>query len=241
MSQTKLDVLAFGAHPDDVEISAGGTIAQLVQSGKRVGIIDLTRGELGSRGSAELRDQEALEAAGILGIAVRRNLALKDGFFEHNEAAVRAIVSCIRLYQPDIVLANSIRDRHPDHGRAGKMVAEAAFLAGLRKIETIHEGNPLPEWRPKAVYHFIQDYFIEPDVVTDVSAFFDLKMQSIQAYKSQFYDPNSKEPTTPISGPEFFDFLKARALQFGRPIGVLYGEGFNVSRYVGVRSLTDLL
>lgn len=241
MSQIKLDVLAFGAHPDDVEISAGGTVAQLVDSGKKVGIIDLTRGELGSRGSAELRDQEAQAASDILRLSLRRNLALRDGFFEHNEAAVMAIINCMRLYQPEFILANSIRDRHPDHGKGGKLVAEAAFLSGLRKIETKHQGQLLDPWRPKAVYHYIQDYYLEPDVVTDVSDYFEQKMKAIKAYRSQFHIPGSNEPETPISGREFFDFLKARALQFGRPIGALYGEGFNVTRYLGVRSLSDLL
>lgn len=237
----KLDVLAFAAHPDDVEISAGGTIAQLVQAGKRVGIIDLTRGELGTRGSAELRDSEAQEAAKILGLTVRRNLALRDGFFEHNEASINAIITCIRLYKPEILLANSIRDRHPDHARAGKLVADASFLSGLSKIVSLHQGKSLDPWRPKAVYHYIQDYFIEPDVVTDVTHQFSIKMEAIKAYGSQFFSLESEEPKTPISGPEFFDFLKARAMQFGRPIGALYGEGFNVTRYVGVRSLADLI
>lgn len=241
MSAMKLDVLAFAAHPDDVEISAGGTVAQLVKDGKRVGIVDLTRGELGTRGSAELRDQEAQRAGEILGLKIRRNLALKDGFFEQNDATLNAVIACIRLYQPEIVLANSIRDRHPDHARAGKLVADASFLSGLRKITTLYQGQELEPWRPKAVYHYIQDYFIEPDVVTDVTDYFPKKMEAINAYGSQFFSPESQEPKTPISGPEFFDFLKARAMQFGRPIGALYGEGFNVTRYVGVRSLSDLL
>lgn len=233
----KLDVLAFAAHPDDVEISCGGTVAGLTAQGKKVGIIDLTRGELGSRGSADLRDKEAAVSSKVLGLAARENLGLADGFFENNEANQRAIIQMVRKYQPEIVLANSIRDRHPDHGKAAKLVSDAVFLSGLRKVET--EGQQA--WRPKALYHYIQDYYIEPDFVVDVSKHFDLKMESIRAYASQFYDPNSQEPATPISGEEFFDFLKSRAMQFGRPIGALYGEGFTSSRYIGVKDLTTLL
>lgn len=237
----KLDVLAFAAHPDDVEIAAGGTVAGMVRAGRKVGIIDLTRGELGSRGSAELRDQEAKKAAEVLGLSIRRNLALADGFFEHNRQTLLAVAQCVRLYRPEIVLANSITDRHPDHGRAGKLVAEACFLSGLKKIETQYGGVDQKHWRPKAIYHYIQDYFIEPDVVVNVTQSFDIKMAAIQAYASQFFDPESNEPNTPISGPEFYDFLKARAMQFGRPIGALYGEGFNVTRYIGVDDLMSLL
>lgn len=237
----KLDVLAFGAHPDDVEISAGGTIAKMVAAGKKVGFIDLTRGELGSRGSADLRDKEAAKAADILGLAMRRSLAMRDGFFTHDEDHLRAIIRTIRLYQPDVVLANSVTDRHPDHAKGAKLVAEAAFLSGLRKIETEWEGSAQQHWRPRALYHYIQDYYIEPDFVVDVSEHFDTKMEAIKAYSSQFYDPESSEPETPISGEEFFDFLKSRAMQYGRPIGALYGEGFTSSRYIGVDDLTSLL
>lgn len=240
MSHPKLDVLAFAAHPDDVEISAGGTVAGMVRRGYKVGIIDLTRGELGSRGSADLRDLEAADAGAILGISVRENLALADGFFTHCEANLRRIAACVRTYRPTIVLANSITDRHPDHGKGGKLVADACFLAGLGKVETLNNGHLQEPWRPKAVYHYIQDYLLEPDVVVDVTSDFEKKMESIRAYASQFYDPQSNEPLTPISGPEFFDFLKARAMQFGRPAGFLYGEGFNVTRYIGVDDLMVL-
>lgn len=241
MSEMKLDVLAFAAHPDDVEISAGATVAGMIRNGKRVGIVDLTRGELGTRGSAEIRDNESTEAAKVLGLHHRSNLALQDGFFEHTPVNVRAILTCIRRFQPELILANSITDRHPDHGRAAKLVADAAFLAGLPKVVTQFEGVEQKAWRPKQLLHYIQDYWIEPDVVLDVSEDFDVKMDAIKAYRSQFFDPESSEPKTPISGPEFFDFLKARAMQFGRPIGALYGEGFTKSRTIGVRDLFDLV
>lgn len=242
MRLEKLDVLAFAAHPDDIEISAGGTIASLTNAGKKVGIVDLTRGELGSRGSAQIRDEEAAKAGEILKLSVRHNLALADGFFENNEVSKRAIIRLIRIYKPDIVLASSVTDRHPDHGRAAKLVSEAAFLSGLRKIETQDtDGKEQEAWRPRALYHYIQDYYIEPDFVVDVSDTFETKMESIRAYSSQFFDPNSEEPETPISGKEFFDFLTSRAMQFGRPIGAIYGEGFTKSRYIGVKDITSLL
>ncbi|MCH2198944.1 MAG: bacillithiol biosynthesis deacetylase BshB1 [Flavobacteriales bacterium] len=237
----KLDVLALAAHPDDAEISAGGTIASMVASGKKVGIVDLTRGELGSRGSADLRDQEAAASAKILGLSARENLRMADGFFRHTEENIRAIIRMIRKYQPDIVLANSVNDRHPDHGKGAKLQAEACFLSGLRRIETELDGKAQQFWRPRAVYHYIQDYFIDPDVVVDISDFYGKKMDSIKAFSSQFYDPNSEEPETPISGKEFFDFIESRAMQFGRPIGVKYGEGFTSARFVGVKDLTALL
>jgi len=236
----KLDVLAFAAHPDDVEISAGATVAGMVRRGKKVGIVDLTRGELGSRGSADLRDHEAAAAARILGIAVRENLKLADGFFAIDELSKRAVVTMIRRYQPDLVLANSLTDRHPDHGRAAQLVSEASFLAGLPKVQTFDHGVEQAAWRPQAVFHYIQDFLLEPDVVVDVSADFETKMKAIAAFSSQFFDPQSQEPQTPISGPEFFDFLRARAQQLGRPIGALYGEGFNVTRYLGTDDLFNL-
>lgn len=236
----KLDVLAFAAHPDDVEISAGATVAGMVRRGKKVGIVDLTRGELGSRGSADLRDHEASAAAQILGIAVRENLKLADGFFAIDELSKRAVVTMIRRYQPELVLANSLTDRHPDHGRAAQLVSEASFLAGLPKVQTYDHGVEQAAWRPQAVFHYIQDFLLEPDVVVDVSADFETKMKAISAFSSQFFDPQSREPQTPISGPEFFDFLRARAQQLGRPIGALYGEGYNVTRYLGTDDLFNL-
>lgn len=236
----KLDVLAFGAHPDDVEISAGGTVARLVMEGKKVGIVDLTRGELGSRGSGELRLQESSIASEILGLSVRENLEMADGFFSHNEENLRKIIFTLRKYQPSIVLANSITDRHPDHGKGAKLVAEACFLSGLRRIHTHDNGKLQDHWRPKAVYHYIQDYYIEPHFVFDITSFFEQKMKSILAYSSQFYDPNSEEPETPISGKEFLGFLDARAQHMGRPAGYKYGEGFTVGRVIGVQDLFSL-
>ncbi|MFY8136581.1 MAG: bacillithiol biosynthesis deacetylase BshB1 [Flavobacteriales bacterium] len=231
----KLDILAIAAHPDDVEISAGGTVLKSIQQGKKVGIVDLTRGELGSRGSGDLRMIEAEAASKILGISVRVNLGLADGFFENNEASLRKIIEQIRIYKPEIVLTNAPSDRHPDHGRASQLVREACFYSGLRKIETGQEA-----WRPKSVYMFNQDYYNKPDFVVDVTEFWETKMEALKAYGSQFFDPNSKEPKTPISGEEFFDFLRARSMDFGRPAGYLLAEGFMVDRTIGVEDLFHL-
>lgn len=238
--ELKLDVLGFGAHPDDVEISCGGSIAKLVQSGKSVGLIDLTMGELGTRGSGPLRLIEASAAAEVLGVKYRENLQLGDGFFEENQESLLKVIEMIRKYRPDVVLANSIKDRHPDHARGASLVSRACFLSGLRKIETSNEGENQAAWRPKSVYHYIQDYYIDPDFVIDVSDFFEIKMASIKAYKSQFFDPNSPEPETPISGSEFFDVLKSRAMDFGRPAGAVLGEGFTVERPPLVEDFFDL-
>lgn len=231
----KLDILAIAAHPDDVEISAGGTVLKSIQQGKKVGIVDLTRGELGSRGSGDLRMIEAEAASKILGISARVNLGLADGFFEINEASLRKIIEQIRIYRPEIVLTNAPSDRHPDHGRASKLVRDACFYSGLRKIETGQEA-----WRPKAVYMFNQDFYNKPDFVVDVTEFWETKMEALKAYGSQFFDPNSKEPKTPISGEEFFDFLRARSMDFGRPAGYLLAEGFMVDRTIGVEDLFHL-
>jgi N-acetylglucosamine malate deacetylase 1 len=225
-----MDILAFAAHPDDVELSCSGTIMKAISQGKQVGVIDLTQGELGSRGTIETRYAEADEASTIMGLSIRENLKMADGFFAINEENKRLIIQMIRKYRPQIVLANAIEDRHPDHGRAAKLVSEACFLAGLRKIETVLDGQIQEAYRPKAVYHYIQDHYIKPDFVVDVTEFVDRKIEAIKAYKTQFYDPNSNEPETPISGAEFFDFIKGRMLQFGRPIGVRYAEGFTVER-----------
>lgn len=232
----KLDILAFGAHPDDVEISASGTILKHIELGYKCGIIDLTQGELGTRGNAELRLQEADRAKEILGIDARENLGFADGFFQNDKAHQLPIVKMIRKYQPDIVLANSIHDRHPDHGKAAKLVADACFLSGLIKIDTGQEA-----WRPKAVYHYIQDEFIQPDLTVDISGFWDKKLESIKAYTSQFYQPDSDLPETPISGKEFLEFLRGRAMVVGRPIGAKYAEGFTAARNVGISNLFDLL
>ena len=236
-----LDILAFAAHPDDVELSCSGTLMKHIAEGKRVGVIDLTEGELGSRGSVSLRYEEAENASKIMGLTVRENLKMRDGFFEINEENKLKIVTAIRTYRPKIVLANAIEDRHPDHGRAAQLVSEACFLAGLRKVETIVGGQLQEAYRPQVVYHYIQDRYIKPDFVVDITPYIDRKMEAIQAYKSQFYDPNSTEPQTPISGSEFLDFVKARCNEFGRPIGAQYAEGFTAERLVGVESFFDLV
>jgi bacillithiol biosynthesis deacetylase BshB1 len=232
----KLDILAFGAHPDDVEISAAGTILKHIDLGYKCGIIDLTRGELGTRGSGELRLQEAERAKGILGIEARENLGFADGFFEIDREHQLPIIKMIRKYRPEIVLANSVHDRHPDHGKAAKLVADACFLAGLIKIETGQDA-----WRPKAVYHYIQDEYIHPDLTIDITPYFDKKIEAILAFSSQFFNPDSNEPDTPISGKEFLDFLRGRAMTYGRPIGAELAEGFTAARNIGVRNLIDLV
>ena len=236
----KLDILAFAAHPDDVEISAGGTLLKYISEGKSVGIIDLTEGELGTRGNVQTRYEEAETAGKLLGLSARENLRIKDGFFENSEENKRLIIQQIRRFQPEIVLANSILDRHPDHGRAAKLVADACYLAGLRKIETEWEGKQQEAFRPRLVLHYIQDYYIQPNFVVDVSEFIDKKIEVIKAYKTQFFNPDSTEPTTPISGEDFFDFLKGRMMTVGRPAGMKYAEGFTIDRIVGVRDLFDL-
>lgn len=236
----KLDILAFGAHPDDVELSAAGTLMKHVDQGKKIGIVDLTQGEMGSRGTIETRYQEAADASEIMGVQARVNLKMADCFFEINEENKRLIVEQIRRFRPEIVLANAVSDRHPDHGRGSKLVSEACFLAGLRMYETEWEGEKQEAYRPKTVYHYIQDYHIKPDFCVDVTPYFERKIAAIQAYKTQFYNPESKEPETPISGKGFLDFIGSRMMEFGRPIGAQYAEGFTVERFIGVDSLFDL-
>nr|WP_321246440.1 bacillithiol biosynthesis deacetylase BshB1 [uncultured Psychroserpens sp.] len=236
----KLDILAFGAHPDDIELGCGGTIAKEIANGKKVGLVDLTRGELGTRGTAQTRDQEASDASKILGVTVRENLGFADGFFINDKEHQLKIIEMVRKYQPDIVLCNAIDDRHIDHGKGSKLVSDACFLSGLIKIETILDGNIQDKWRPKQVYHYIQWKHIEPDVAVDITGYIDVKMASVAAYKTQFYDPNSKEPQTPITSKNFTDSIKYRASDLGRLIGVDYAEGFTVERYVAVDSLFDL-
>lgn len=236
----KLDILAIGSHPDDVELGCSGTIAKEVHRGKKVGIIDLSRGELGTRGTALTREKEAQDAAKILGIAVRENLEFADGFFENDKQHQLEVIKIIRKYQPDIVLCNAIDDRHIDHARGSQLVSDACFLSGLMKIETELEGKKQEHWRPKQVYHFIQWKHIEPDFVVDVTGFMDTKMKAVLAYKTQFYDANSKLPETPISSKNFTDSVDYRARDLGRIIGVEHAEGFTVERYVGVDSLFDL-
>ena len=236
----KLDILAFGAHPDDVELGCGGTIAKEVASGKKVGIIDLTRGELGSRGSVAIRNSESAKASEILGVSVRENLDMRDGFFENNEAHQLQIIKMIRKYRPEIVLCNAIDDRHIDHGKGSKLVSDACFLSGLIKIETDYNNEKQAPWRPKVVYHYIQWKNIEPDFVVDITGFNDKRIASIMAYSSQFYDPNSTEPETPIATKNFLESLNYRVQDFGRLIGTDYAEGFTAERYLAVNSLTNL-
>lgn len=238
----KLDILAIGVHPDDVELSAAGTILKHITFGKKVGILDLTLGELGTRGSAQLRTQEAMESSKILGLAVREQLTMADGFFENNETHVKQIIQAIRKYQPEIVLCNAPSDRHPDHGRSAKLAVDACFYSGLVKIETLdNNGNTQRVWRPKAVYHYVQEQYLEPDFVIDISDYVDKKMESIMTYSSQFYDPNSKEPATPISSKTYFDYIKAKHSVFGKKINCDAAEGFIVNRTIGVNNLFDLI
>jgi N-acetylglucosamine malate deacetylase 1 len=237
----KLDILAFAAHPDDVELSCSGTLIRHIEAGKRVGIVDLTEGELGSRGNAALRREEAAAASQVMGIHYRANLGMRDGFFIIDEAHQRLIIEQIRHTRPDIVLANAVNDRHIDHGRAAKLVAEAAFLSGLRRIETHFQGQLQEAWRPRVLYHYIQDRYLKPDFVVDITDQFERKLAAIKAFGSQFYDHNSNEPMTPISRPDFLDFIEARAREMGRLVPVTYGEGFTVERAIGVNDLTELL
>ena len=236
----KLDILAFGAHPDDVELGCSATLAKEVSLGKKVGIIDLTRGELGTRGSVAIRNSEAAMAAEILGVQVRENLDMRDGFFVNDESHQLQVIEMIRKYQPEMVLCNAIADRHIDHGKGSQLVSDACFLSGLTKIETYHNGQKQDAWRPKVVYHYIQWQSIAPDFVVDVSAFMDVKMKAVQAYASQFYDPNSTDPVTPIATKNFLDSIEYRAMDLGRLVGVAFAEGFTVERYLTVNSLTDL-
>jgi len=237
----QLDILAIGAHPDDVELGCGATIAKEISLGKKVGILDLTRGELGTRGSAEIRDKEALEAARILKVKIRENLAFADAFFMNDKEHQLEVIKIIRKYQPKIVLCNAIDDRHIDHGKGSKLVSDACFLSGLRKIETELDGNTQDAWRPQYVYHYIQWKNIKPDFVVDVTGFIDKKVAAIKAYTSQFYDPNSKEPTSPIASKNFLDSVTYRARDLGRLIGKDYAEGFTVERFVAVDKLDDLI
>ncbi|MDG1823523.1 MAG: bacillithiol biosynthesis deacetylase BshB1 [Flavobacteriaceae bacterium] len=237
----QLDILAFGAHPDDVELSCGGTIAKEVFTGKKVGIVDLTRGELGTRGSADLRDREAKQAASILGVSIRENLGFRDGFFKNDEAHQLEIIKIVRKYRPKVVLCNAQTDRHIDHGRAASLVHDACFLSGLRKIETIVDDTPQMLWRPSQVYHYMQWNSDPCDFVVDISEFIDKKMAAILAYGSQFYDDKSKEPETPISSQQFLDSIQNRSADLGRMIGVAYAEGFTTQRQLAVAQISDLI
>ncbi len=237
----KLDILAVGSHPDDVELSCSGTIAKEVDRGKKVGILDLTRGELGTRGTVENRDEEAKAAAEILGVVMRHNLEFSDGFFQNNTSHQLEIIKILRKYRPDIVLCNAVEDRHIDHGKGAKLVSDACFLSGLRKIETINDGKSQTAWRPKQVFHYIQWKNLEPDFVVDITGYMDKKLDSVLAYKTQFFDQNSKEPQTPISSANFLDSITYRARDLGRLINTEHAEGFTADRYVAVDSVFDLI
>jgi bacillithiol biosynthesis deacetylase BshB1 len=234
----RADILAFAAHPDDVELAACGTLMKHNDLGKTTGIVDLTEGQLGSRGTPELRLEESLKATEILGVNFRENLGMEDGWFRNDKAHILPIAHMIRKYQPQVVLANAIRDRHPDHGRASQLVSEAAFYSGLVMVKTGEE--TLGPWRPRFVLHYIQDRAIDPDIVVDISDYMDRKMAAIQAFGSQFFNPESKEPQTPISSKEFLETIKGRAREMGRLIGTEFGEGFVKERALGVDDLTSL-
>ncbi|MFZ9981131.1 MAG: bacillithiol biosynthesis deacetylase BshB1 [Cyclobacteriaceae bacterium] len=236
----KLDLLVIAAHPDDAELGCGGTIAKTVKEGRKVGIVDLTRGELGTRGTPELRIQEATEAANILGIHARENLGLRDGRFKNDEEDQMAIIRSIRKYRPDLVITNAPEDRHPDHSRASRLVADACFFSGLRKIATDLNGIEQEAWRPESLFHFVQSQTLPIDFVVDISSFWEVKIKAIKAYKSQFFDPESKEPETYISSPGFLRMVEARAIEHGHAVGKPYGEGFIRSRVMGINSLFDL-
>lgn len=243
---SKVDILAIGVHPDDVELSCSGTLLRHIAQGKTVGLLDLTQGELGTRGTGEIRLQEAENSAKIMGATFRVNLGMADGFFRPTEENTRKIIEVIRSSQPEIVLANAPKDRHPDHGRASQLVYEACFYAGLQKIETRNEQGQLHErWRPNALYYYIQDYNLEPDFVVDISDYIDRREELILAFRSQFHLPDAEEYKeelqTPISGKDFLDYLRSRSRTVGRPCGFEYGEGFIAARHPGVKNLFDLV
>jgi bacillithiol biosynthesis deacetylase BshB1 len=228
--------LPFGVHPDDVELGCSGTLVTAVAQGKKVAVVDLTRGELGTRGTPETRDAEAANAAKIMGIHARENLEMADGFFQNDENNIRKVITVIRKYQPEIVLCNAPEDRHPDHGRSAALVADAAFLSGLRKIKTEYEGSLQEHWRPSYVFHYIQDRYLKPDFLFDISGSFEQKINAILCYTTQFNTTDTSEPETYISNPDFLDVIKARALMFGKRIGVKYAEGYLTTKMIGVKS-----
>lgn len=237
----KLDILALAAHPDDVELSCAGTLIKAIQQGKKAGVVDFTRGELGTRGTPEIRMQEADAAAKIMGLSARENLGFRDGFFKNDEAHQLEVIKMIRKYQPDIILANAVDDRHPDHGRASFLSKEACFLAGLAQVETTLDGVIQKPWRPKVVYHYIQSIPHTPDFIVDVGSVWDIKMDAIRAYKTQFNDPKSEEPETYISSPRFIKMIDSRGIHYGHEIGVEYGEGFTVERALGTDTIFNLI
>lgn len=237
----KLDILVFGAHPDDVELSCSGALLVEKMKGKKVGIVDLTRGELGTRGTAKTRKQEAADAAEVMQIDIRENLEMADGFFKNDEEHQRKIITSLRKYQPEIVLCNAPADRHPDHGRAADLIYSASFLSGLTKIETKENSSLQKAWRPKYVFNYIQDRYFNPDFVVDITDVFDKKIEAIKAYKTQFYNPGSKEPETYISSAEFLESIIYRSKMFGKLIGVKYGEGFLSKKMIGIKSFDVLI
>ena len=236
----KLDILVIAAHPDDAELGCGGTIAKHAALGYKVGVIDLTQGELGTRGTIQTRKKEASDSAQILGLAVRENLKMRDGFFQNDEAHQLQLIQAIRKYQPEIVLANAIRDRHPDHGKGAELAFHSCFLSGLAKVDTKDHGVSQQPWRPKHVYHYIQSALIVPDFIVDISSHWHTKMESVKAFKTQFFEPHNEEPETFISKPTFLGFLEGRAKEFGQAIGVSHGEGFTSARQLGVGDLFRL-
>jgi len=238
----KLDILVLAAHPDDAELGCGGTVAKHVKMGHKVGVVDFTRGELGTRGTIETRALESAESSKILGLTIRENLGLSDGFFKNDKDHQLEVIRAIRRYQPEIVLANAVFDRHSDHGKGASLAYDSCFLSGLAKVETWDEhGKKQDAWRPKVVYHYIQSLLIVPDFVVDISEYWQTKIDSVKAFKTQFFDPKSSEPQTYISSPEFLRMVEARAIEFGHAIGTKYGEGFTVRRYPGIKNLFDLI
>jgi bacillithiol biosynthesis deacetylase BshB1 len=237
----KLDILAFGAHPDDVELGCAGTLLGAIAEGKKVGVIDLTKGELGTRGSISQRLSEAQLASEVIGLTIRENLEMADGFFINNKEHQLIIIETIRRFQPSIIFCNAPEDRHPDHGRAASLVAEAAFLSGLKKIQTIHNGVAQEAWRPTQVFHYIQSRNLTPNFVVDISKHIEKKMEAILAHSSQFYDPKSNEPDTFISSAAFLEFVKGRAKELGQQIGVQYAEGFITQKTLGINSLDAII
>lgn len=236
----EVDILCITAHPDDVEISMAGTVLHHIALGRSVGFVELTAGELGTRGSAEIRKREAEAAKDVLGAAFRYQLGLADGFFRADRESLERVVISLRRHRPGLVLTNAVRDRHPDHGRAASLVAEACFLSGLRRIETTFEGDPQGPWRPSLLLHAIQDHYIKPDLIIDITPYWEKKLEALRCFASQFHDPNSTEPSSPIATPDFLPFLEARAREMGRLLGQTYGEGFTTARPIGVKDLLDL-
>ena len=238
----KLDILAFGAHPDDIELACAGTLMKSIDEGKKVGIIDLTRGELGTRGDADTRTAEAAAAAKVMGVHLRENLNLKDAFFMNDEDTLKKIVTVIRKYKPVIVLCNAPQDRHPDHGKSAKLIADAAFLSGLRKIETFDGSIQQEAWKPSYVFNYLQDQYLQPTFLVDVSCYQDRKIEAILCYKSQFFNPeNSGEPQTYISSPIFLEALKGKEAGFGKQVGVGYAEGFISQKLLAISSLETIV